>query len=77
MDESEYAAVEAAALREGETVSQWVRQTLSRARREQPEVEVARKLALLRSTREMDGPTGDIEQLLEEAARGYIYELPE
>ncbi len=75
-DEAEYADIEAAARREGETVSQWVRQALRQARREQPEARVARKLALLRETRTMDGPTGDIEELLEETARGYLYELP-
>jgi hypothetical protein len=77
MDEAEYAEIETAAAREGETVSQWVRQTLRQAWREQPDAKVARKLALLRATRTMDGPTGDIEQLLEETARGYLYELPE
>lgn len=77
MDEDEWAEIEAAARSEGETVSQWVRQTLRQARREQPRARIERKLGLLRATRAMDGPTGDIELLLEETARGYLYELPE
>ena len=77
MDDAEYADIEQAAQREGETVSQWVRQALRNARQEQPEVEIARKLALLRTTHAMSGPTGDIEILLEETARGYLHELPE
>lgn len=77
MDDAEYAEIESAARREGETVSGWVRQALRDARRTQPQTRLDEKLALLRASRAMDGPTGDIEQLLEQTSHGYLYELPE
>ncbi|MFT4163732.1 MAG: hypothetical protein QM650_00640 [Microlunatus sp.] len=72
MDDAEYADTEAAARREGETVSQWVRRTLRHARQSQPKVAQARKLAALRATRGLEFPTGDIDQILEETERGYL-----
>ena len=72
MDDSEYAAIETAALHRGETVSQWVRQTLREARVRQPNVESSRKLAVLRAGLAYDFPTGDIEEILAETERGYL-----
>lgn len=72
MDDVEYAEIEAAAGREEETVSQWVRHALRRARRQAPEEARLRKLAAIRSARGLDHPTGDIDQLLEETERGYL-----
>lgn len=72
MDASEYAEIEAAAERQGETVSQWVRATLRKARAEQPKQEQARKLAALRNALGHDFPTGDIDELLAETERGYL-----
>lgn len=71
LDDGEYEEVENAARREGETVSQWVRQTLRHARQQRPKAEQARKLSVLRAAREHGFPTGDIERLLEETERGY------
>lgn len=76
MDEDEYAAIEAAAQREGETVSQWVRSVLRTARGSRPKSEIARKLAVLREAALHEGPTGDIEQMLAETESGYRGELP-
>lgn len=72
MDDIEYADVEAAARRQGATVSQWVRQTLQEARLRQPKADSARKLAVLRDALGHDFPTGDIEQILAETERGYL-----
>ncbi len=72
LDESEYADIETAARRRGETVSQWVRQSLREARTRQPQVENSRKLAVLRAAMLHDFPTGDIDQLLAETERGYL-----
>lgn len=72
MDDVEYAEIEDAARREGETVSQWVRQSLRRVRDQQPRITQARKLAALREAVGHDFPTGDIEQILEETERGYL-----
>lgn len=69
--DEEYAETEAAAHREGETVSQWVRHTLRDARESQPRQASSRKLAVLRAAMAHEFPTGDIEQLLEETKRGY------
>jgi hypothetical protein len=72
MDDAEYAEIEAAADRDGETVSQWVRQSLRMVRDSQPKHTRSRKLAALRATTRYEFPTGDIEQLLAETQRGYL-----
>lgn len=72
MDDAEYADTEAAARREGETVSQWVRRTLRQARLQQPRVDQARKLAVLRAAAAHEFPTGEIDELIEETTRGYL-----
>lgn len=71
MDDAEYADLESAARRDGETVSHWVRRALREARRQQPKASSTRKLAVLRSALVHDFPTGDIDQLLAETERGY------
>lgn len=72
MEEDEYAEIAAAAERQGQTVSQWVRTTLKQARDRQPRQEQARKLAALREALSHDFPTGDIDELLAETERGYL-----
>lgn len=72
MDDSEYGDIEDAAQRNGETVSQWVRQTLREARTRQPKIASARKLAVLRTALGHNFPAGDIEQLLSETESGYL-----
>lgn len=72
LDDGEYAEIERAARRTGETVSQWVRQTLRHARLQQPKVEQSRKLSALRAARVYEFPVGDIEQILAETEQGYL-----
>ncbi|MFT4051995.1 MAG: hypothetical protein QM677_07075 [Microbacterium sp.] len=72
LDDTEYAEIEKSARRNGETVSQWVRQTLRHARDQQPKQEQARKLSVLRTARAHAFPVGDIDDILEETTRGYL-----
>ena len=72
MDDLEYSEIEAAAKRQGETVSEWVRHMLREARASQPKLEASRKLGALRSCLAYQFPSGDIEQILEETDRGYL-----
>lgn len=71
MDDEEYAANEAAAALEGETLSQWVRSSLRQARQSRPIVDTARKLAAIRNAIGLDHPTADIEQMLAESSPDY------
>jgi hypothetical protein len=72
MPDDEYGAVEEAARRDGETVSVWVRRALRESRQSRPSKDVARKLWVLHDALSYNGPTGDIDQILEETAQGYL-----
>lgn len=70
-EDEEFDELRATAERSGLTVSEWVRQALRRARREESAGDPARKLAAVRSALRHDFPTGDIEDMLAEIERGY------
>lgn len=70
--QAELAEIRAAAAREGTTVSEWVRQTLRRARRDTAGGEVDRKLAAVRAAMRHDFPAPEIDQMLAEIERGYL-----
>lgn len=70
-DDSEYAALQAAAASRGMTVAEWVRQALAAARRESSTADIDRKLAAIRAAVRHAGPTGPIERLVAETERGY------
>lgn len=70
-EESEYAALQAAASSRGMTVAEWVRQALAAARREASTADVDRKLAAIRAAVRHTAPTGPIERLAAETERGY------
>lgn len=72
MDDDELADIEAAARRDGETVSAWVRRTLRAAQAQRTASDASRRLAAVREAMTHDFPTGDIEQLIEETQRGYL-----
>ena len=55
----------------GMTLSEWVRQTLRQAANAEPEGKPARKLAAVRAAARHSFPAPDIDQMLEEIARGY------
>ena len=71
MDEAEVGDYRRLAEREGMTLSEWVRQKLRRARREEPSVNATRKLDAIRAAAAHKFPTADIDQMLDEIESGY------
>ena len=69
--DAELAAVREMAEEDGVTVSEWVRRAIRNARRRRASPDVAAKLAALDSAYQHSFPTADIDQMLEEIARGY------
>jgi hypothetical protein len=53
------------------SIAEWVRQALPLARRHEPNKDVAKKLKAVRAAVKHNGPTADIEVMLEEIERGY------
>ena len=70
-DETEYAALQAAATSRGMTMAEWVRQALAAARREASTADVDRTLAAIRAAVRHAGPTGPIERVIGETERSY------
>ncbi len=70
-DEGEYRLIRRQARLRGVTVSEWVRQALRAAMREQPSVKAERKLAAVRAAARHAFPAPDIDRMLEEIERGY------
>jgi hypothetical protein len=56
------------------TVSEWVRQSLRRARRDEPVVDAGCKLDVVRAAVSHEFPVADIDRMLEEIERGYLDE---
>ena len=54
------------------SIAAWVRQALALARRQEPVNDTEEKLAAIRAAVQFNGPTADIEQMLEEIERGYL-----
>jgi len=71
MSETELDAVRAAAREKGQTVSEWVRETLREARSKVAGGDAERKLAAIRAADRHGYPTADIDQMLAEIERGY------
>jgi hypothetical protein len=71
LDDREFEAIREVAACQGMTVSDWVRQMLRAARREQASGGQARKLAAVRAAARHRFPTGDIDQMLAEIEQGY------
>ena len=71
VDEREYRSFQRIARHKGMTMAEWVRAVLRAAAAAEPAVSPARKLAAVREAVRHSGPTGDIDQMLEEIERGY------
>ncbi len=71
LDEEEFEQIRAVARRHRTTVAEWVRQSLRRARAEEPAADVETKLAALRRCAEHSFPTSDIDQMLADIESGY------
>ena len=73
-DDEEMISIQEIAKRQHTTVSEWVRQTLRAARREEPRTGSERKLKAVRAAALHAFPSGDIQQMLTEIERGYLSE---
>ena len=71
MDDAEVDAYRRLAVRDGLTLSEWVRQKLRQAARHQAPGGADRKLASIRAAARNDFPTADIDQMLREIESGY------
>jgi hypothetical protein len=71
LEDDEFAEIRRVARRHRMTVAEWVRQALRAARRDEPVVEPARKLGVVREAIRGDYPTADIGMMLTEIERGY------
>jgi hypothetical protein len=71
IDEAEYRRIQGAARRKRVTLAEWVRQVLRAAFRQEPLGDRDRKLAAVRAASRHSFPTGTVEQMNEEIARGY------
>jgi hypothetical protein len=70
LDDEEMAEIRQIANRKRMTVSEWVRQALRAARREEPRIAANKKLALLEAALHRKYPTADIEDMLHEIEVG-------
>ena len=71
LDERELRDLKRAARARRMTVAEWVRQALRAARQREPLGDAAEKLDAIRRASRHTFPTGDIEQMSGEIARGY------
>ena len=71
LEDAEYREIKRAARRQGLTLSEWVRRSLSAARSSEPSADAGKKLAVVRSAAEHAFPTADIAQMLREIEQGY------
>ena len=76
LEPDEVAAIRAAARRRRRTVSEYVRQTLREARRDEPSAESAHKLLVVREAAAHAYPTADPETMEAEIVRGYLEGAP-
>jgi len=72
LDDEEYAALQAAARRSRDTVSEYVRRTLREARDGTPSAPIEHKLLVVREAAGHAYPTGDPEAIEEEITAGYM-----
>jgi hypothetical protein len=76
LDDEEFAEIKQVAAAQRLTVAEWVRQALRRARADLPRHRADQKLRAVRESARFGFPTGDIEHMLDETARGRAGEAP-
>lgn len=76
LDEEQFTRYQKIAKRKSMALGEWVRQALERSAMLESTKPAAEKLAALRRALNHDGPTGPIEQMIEETERGYSIGLP-
>lgn len=70
LDEPEYRGLVRVARARGMTVSEWVRQALRAAARDEPRADRGRKLGVIRAAAACSFPVSDIDTMLSEIDRG-------
>ena len=70
LDEDEYRAIQAAARRQHLSVSEWVRQTLRKARYDRPRISKEDRLRAIAESGGHQYPTADIDTMLAEIEAG-------
>lgn len=71
LQDPEYKEIQRMARAQHMTLAEWVRQTLSHARRQHPVGDVDKKIQAIRAAAQHESPTGDIDTMLAEIERGY------
>lgn len=77
LDEREWREIRRAAAAQRKTVAEWVRQALRQARRSEPDARVDERIAAIRAAARHQFPTGSVEEMNRDIARGYAKGLPE
>lgn len=72
LQDSVYREIRQAARARCMTIAEWVRHALDLARRREPTTDVEKKLAVVRAAVRHNGPTADIDVMLDEIERGYL-----
>jgi hypothetical protein len=72
LQDPEYREIQRAARSRQMSIAEWVRQSLARARRQEPIGDVEKKLAAIRAAVKHEFPTSDIETMLAEIEQGYL-----
>lgn len=75
-DEAEYEEIRSVARRQHVTVAEWVRQTLRKARSEEPGRSAREKYRVLERAADYGFPTGDIDRILADIEQGRSSGLP-
>jgi hypothetical protein len=73
-EDEELAEVQRVAKRSHMTTSEWIRQVVRKAQRNEAQGDPRRKLAAVRRAAEYSFPTADIDQMLAEIERGYLHD---
>ncbi|MDB4957339.1 MAG: hypothetical protein JWO36_4908 [Myxococcales bacterium] len=71
VDDKEMREIERAARMRDLSVSEWVRQSLRKARASEPSGSPAKKLQVIRAAAKYSFPTADIDQMIGEIEAGY------
>ena len=72
LPDPEYREVQRAARARHITIAEWVRQALAVARRREPQGDLEKKLAAVRTAAKHEFPAPDIKDMLAEIERGYL-----
>jgi hypothetical protein len=72
LQEPDYREIQRAARSRQMSIAEWVRQALLTARRREPQGDLEKKLAAIRTAARYESPTSDIETMLAEIEQGYL-----